>query len=203
VTGVQTCALPISSVYFPDEYDILSAHAGGVLRVYGADGTMMAQPVVYLDSLFLRGLRISEVYNLNRLVSEISVRVADNLTSVFIPSWKTQERWIFSDSSSEMKTATTLVRQGKWEQAADVWGMMYDKETNRNRKVRLASNLALANECLDDIDNALAWITIAYELLPSKTQSELTILTVKYMGLLNDRKNNKSKLYEQLGLDPL
>ncbi|MFT4224609.1 DUF6340 family protein [Dysgonomonas sp.] len=194
------------NVYFFNNYRLLSTHIGSILRVYGANGTAIAPPVVYMDSLFLEASedwsrKKSSLNELNGLISEISVKAADNLTGAFIPSWKTQERWFFSDSSSEMKKAAKYVAEGNWDEAADIWSALYDKESNKNKKIKLASNLALANECLDDIDNALAWISIAFGALPQKSTSELTLLTIRYREILSNREKNKSKLYEQLGLE--
>lgn len=201
-----SASVEAESVYFFNNYSLLNAQVGSILRVYGANGTMVAPPVVYMDSLFLESsenwsLKKSNINELNGLVAEISVKAADNLTGAFIPSWKTQERWYFSDSSSEMKRAAAFASEGKWEEAADIWGSLYDNEKNSNKKAKLASNLALANEYLDDIDNALSWILTAYDAIPHKSTSEITLLTVKYREILSDREKNKSKLYEQLRLE--
>lgn len=195
-----------ASVYFFNDYSMLSAHVGSILRVYGVNGNLIERPIVYLDSLFLSGeedwsRRKNKIQELNGLISEISVRAADNLTSVFVPSWKTQTRWFFSDGSSEMKQATAFVAQEKWEEAADIWGALYDKETKRDKKIKLASNLALANECLDDIYNAQAWITIAFDLLPDKSNSELALHILNYKDILGKREKSRTKLFEQLGLE--
>ena len=194
------------SVYYFNDYSLLNAQIGNILRVYGTNGTMISRPIVQMDSLFLEtsgdwSRNKSRLNELNGLISEISVKAADNLTGTFIPSWKTQERWFFSDNSSEMKKAAKYVAEEKWAEAADIWRALYDKESNNNKKIKLASNLALANECLDDIDNALAWMSIAFELLPQKSTSEIALLTVKYGEILNLREKDKSKLYEQLGLE--
>lgn len=194
------------NVYFFNDYSLLNAHIGSIVRVYEANGTAIAPPVVYMDSLFLEASenwsrKKSSLNELNGLISEISVKAADNLTGAFVPSWKTQERWFFSDNSSEMKEAAKYVAEGKWEEAADIWSTLYDKESNINKRIKLASNLALANECLDDIDNALEWISVAFGLLPQRNSSELALLTIKYKEILDNREKNKSKLYEQLGLE--
>jgi len=197
-----------SNVYYFADYSLLSAHVGSILRVYESNGTMLSPPVVCIDSLFLEGSenwsrRKNNIQEMNGLVSEISVKVADNLTSAFVPSWKTQQRWFYSDNSSEMKAAAAYVTEGKWEEAADIWGILYDKENNDKKKLKLASNLALANEYLDNIDHALDWINLAFELIPNKSKSEEAILTVKYRNSLIDRKEVRAKLFEQLGLESI
>lgn len=196
------------SVYYFNDYSFLRAHVGVILKAYGRNGSLLATPVAYIDSLFLEGsadwsIRKSKMSEINGLVSEISVKAADNLTSAFIPSWSNQPRWYFTGSSSEMKKATALVLENNWAEAADVWSLLYDKETDRDKKIKLASNLALANECLDDIENASAWATVAFDLLPDRSKSELAMLTAQYKRILSDRVLKKSKLYKQLGLDIL
>ena len=130
------------------------------------------------------------------------MKAADAVTSSIVPSWKTDNRWYYSDSSKGMREATKMVLAGKWQEAADIWSELYDKEKNTNKKIRLASNIALANENLDDIENALAWINIAYDLLPQKSKSDLASQVFFYKETLTKRNLDKNKLYKQLGIDP-
>lgn len=201
-----TAGIESESVYYFSDYSFLETHVGAILKVYGANGNLIAKPVGYIDSLFFEGngdwsQRKSSISEINGLVSEISLKTADNLTSAFIPSWSSQPRWYFAWNSPEMKKATAFVLENNWAEAADVWSLLYDNETDNNKKIKLASNLALANENLDDIQNASDWITIAFDLLPNKSRSELALLTVQYKKILAERLLKKSKLYEQLGLD--
>lgn len=193
-----------NTVYF-NNYSFLSSHIGTILRIYNQDGSQLSRPVVYLDSLFLEGNadwgnRLNSISAINNLVTDISIKAADNLTSAFIPSWKSQDRWYFSDNSKEMKLASKYVNEGKWTEAAELWSTLYENEKNKTKKTKLASNLALANECLDDIDNALFWINIAYDMLPTKSRSEIALLTLHFKNALQKRSNERPKLYEQLGL---
>ncbi len=133
------------------------------MRVYALDGSQLSPPVAHLDSLFMDGLTdwsrlTNSIPEINKLVTDVSIKAADDVTSIFVPSWKTQDRWFYSDNSKEQKEAILLVKNGKWQEAAEIWGELFEKETNRKKKIRLASNIALANESLDDVDNALNWI---------------------------------------------
>lgn len=197
--------LESENVSYFNDYSFLSSHIGTIFKIYNKDGSQLSRPVVYLDSLFLEnntdwGNRQNSIPQINNLVTDISIKAADNLTSAFIPSWKSQNRWYFSDSSKEMKMASKYVNEGKWAEAAEVWGTLYENENNKTKKIKLASNLALANECLDDIENALAWIDIAYDMLPEKSNSEFAVLTLRFKNALLKRSNERPKLYEQLGL---
>lgn len=187
-------------------YNVLEAKIGTMMRVYNMDGSQLSPPIAHLDSIFMEGFtdwsRLSNsIPEINKLVSDISVKAADDITGVFIPSWKTQDRWFYSDNSKQQKETLLLVKSGKWQAAADIWYGLFEKETNRNKKIRLASNIALANENLDDIDNALSWINIAFDLFPNASKSDLTTEVTKYRELLLKRENNIPKLYQQLGID--
>lgn len=195
----------VDTEYF-SVYNLLKAKIGVLMRVYDIDGSQLSPPVAHIDSLFMEGFTdwsklSNSVPEINKLVSEISVKAADDITSIFVPSWKTQDRWFYSDNSKEQKNATAFVKSGKWQEAANIWGELFEKETNKNKKIRLASNIALANESLDDIDNAVSWIDIAFDLLPDRSKSDLAVEVIRYREVLTRRENNIPKLYQQLGIE--
>ncbi|MFC4675565.1 DUF6340 family protein [Dysgonomonas termitidis] len=193
-----------NTAYFSN-YSILGTKLGIIMRAYAKDGSQYGNPVGLVDSLFREETadwsRIkNNVDEINSLVTEMSVVGADKITGNFIPSWKTSQRWYYSDNSSEMKKAAKFVEQGKWAEAADIWGGLYD-DSKPTKKIRLASNIALANESLDDIENAVKWITTAFEMLPEKSRSELAIQIALYKAELDTRLKNIPKLKEQLGIE--
>lgn len=197
-----------NTAYF-NNYNILGSKLGVIIKPYASDGSeYIKQPIVLIDSLFreeavdwssLKG-NINEI---NSLITEMATVGADKLTSQFIPSWKSVTRWYYSDNSSDMKQAAKLASQGKWQEAATIWTRLYNEENKLIRKARLASNIALADECLDDIENAKKWINTAYELLPNQSKSELSTQIVLYRNDLILRENNIPKLYEQLGIEDI
>ena len=193
-----------NTAYFSN-YSILGTKLGVIMRVYAKDGSQYSAPIGLVDSLFRQEAtdwsRIKRnVDEINSLITEMSVVGADKITGNFIPSWKTSQRWYYSDNSSEMKQATKYVEQGKWLEAADIWGKLYDN-SKPTKKIRLASNIALANESSDDIENAVKWITSAYNMLPEKSRSELAIQVALYKAELDTRLKNIPKLNEQLGIE--
>lgn len=193
-----------NTAYFSN-YSILGTKLGVIMRAYAKDGSQYGAPIGLVDSLFRQEAtdwsRIkNNVDEINSLVAEMSVVGADKITSNFIPSWKTSQRWYYSDNSSEMKQAAKYVEQGKWLEAADIWGSVYE-ESKPTKKIRLASNIALANECLDDVENAVKWINTAFEMLPEKSRSELAIQIALYKAELETRLKNIPKLNKQLGIE--
>lgn len=194
--------------YFSN-YSILATKLGLLVRAYGDDGNIYGKPIVLLDSLFREEASDwsklkDNIPEINSLITEMSVVGADKLTSKFIPSWQVQDRWYYSNKSSQMKEADKLVKQTKWKEAADIWNNLYEKEKNTNKKIRLAFNIALANEYLDNVENAQIWINKAYEMLPDKSNnSDLSLQVVQYKKILDKRGNIMPVLYEQLGIEEI
>lgn len=193
--------------YFSN-YSILGTKLGLLIRTYSNTGNEYSKPIVHLDSLFREestdwSRLKSNVPEINNLITEMSVVGADKLTGKFIPSWQTQQRWYYSNSSSKMKEADILVKQSKWTEAADIWNNLYQQEKNKKKKIRLAFNIALANEYLDDTENALSWIKSAYNLLPENKDDDLSLQVMKYRQILEKRENTMPVLYKQLGIDEI
>lgn len=198
-----------NTAYFTN-YSILGAKLGAFINVYSAEGALYSTPIGYIDSLFRAEERDwsrrikSNIAEVNDLITEISVVGADKLTGKFIPSWKTQDRFYYSDNSGKMKEAAQCVDAGKWAEAAEIWSDLYDTETNPKKMIRLALNLALANEAIDETENAFSWINTAFGLLPSNNRkSQLATEVTLYKEILRNRLENKPKLYEQLGLEDI
>lgn len=193
--------------YF-NNYRLLSALLGSIMRVYTSDAKKYNPTIAHLDSLFREehsdwNMTSRNVPLINDLVTELAVIGADKLTGRFIPSWKSQERIYYTNGSSEMKKAEELLKAGKWQEAAEIWSTLSEKEGNKKEKARLASNIALANECLDNIENANRWIDLGVEMLKENDKSTLAREIVKYKAILVSRSTKLSKLYEQLGLTPV
>lgn len=194
-----------NTAYFSN-YSILSTRLGTLVRVYSNDGSQYTKPIVQLDSLFREESADwskikSNIPEINSMITEIATVGADRLTGKFIPSWQMQDRWYYSGSSSKMKEADKLAKQNKWKAAADIWNSLYEKEKNSKKKIRLASNIALANEYLDDVENAIQWINTAYDLLPEKSKTDLALQIMKYKQILEKRGKTMPLLYEQLGIE--
>ncbi|MDR2954641.1 MAG: DUF6340 family protein [Prevotella sp.] len=194
-----------NTAYFSN-YTILGAKLGTLVRVFSKDGTEYREPIVQLDSLYREESSDwtkvrKNIPEINNLLAEISTVGADRLTGKFIPSWSTQDRWYYSNSSSRMKEAANFLKKSQWKEASTIWKTLFDKENNSQQKIRLASNIALAQEYMDNIDAALEWINKAYELLPQKSKnSDLALQVVAYRKVIEKRHATMPTLYKQLGI---
>ncbi len=204
---VMTARIESENTYYFNNYNYLSAKLGTILRVYTRDGAEV-MPIAYVDSLFSEGgaswdIKRNNIREINTLITDMSIVGADRLTGKFIPSWKSHERWYYTDGSAKMKEAEAFVKAGKWQEASDIWESYYSSEKSANKRAKMASNVALAHECLDDIAGAVSWINAAFDELPQSSKSELSIRTVAYRNDLITRYNNASALKEQIGVDAI
>lgn len=189
-----------------ESYQMLGAKLGTLVRVFSDNGELYSKPIIQLDSLYREstsrwGKSKENTLLLNDLIAEICAVGADNLTSKFIPSWQHQNRWYYSSKSSKMKAAEKFAKTNKWEEATTIWKSLYEKENNKKKKARLASNIALAYEYLDKPEEALNWINKAHEQLPQKSNSDLSLQIMAYKSILDKRVESMPKLYEQLGIE--
>lgn len=176
----------------------LKTKMGLSYRIFDKSGQLIAGPIAQIDSAFWNNLE-RNIPHRDDALKEMALISAENVSKKLIPYWEKQERWYFSDGRSAMKNAATFAKEGKWKEAAHIWGELYKVEKKDQQKIKLASNIALANECLDDIENALEWIRTAASLIPDKSDSDLALMTISYMAQLQKRAINNPKLHTQLG----
>lgn len=210
--SVDRCLIDGSLEVIPiyDYYYMMRISARVVMNTYKADGTPLHTPILFSDTLYWDGLlpgKSGPVHFLRELppvkdaMMEIATLAADRLTNVFIPYWAKVERKYYSSGSSEMKKASALASEYKWTEAALIWGDLYEKEDKPAKKIRLAYNIALANECLGDIANALNWNNIAIDLLSVTKNSELQQSVEEQTKILRKRESQLRKLHEQYGTE--
>lgn len=186
---------------YPSTINLLEIKTGVLLRTYKADGTMLMPNITMIDSLYWEGIElrnriIKPLPDFEEATMEAAVNLADKLVDVYIPHWRETQRWYYSIG----KNASKAAEQAQWSEAAVLWNEIFDKEHNNDsRKARLAFNIALANECMDDIENAIKWIDIAFYLIPQHNNTILADHTTVYRNELMKRKIDKEKLANQIG----
>lgn len=184
--------------------NLLMTEIGVQARAYKSNGIKLEPDIAVIDSLFWRGKsRDNDILiplpAYEDAVMETSVKIADKLVNYFIPSWETQNRWYYSGVGSDSNKAVQAIKTGNWSEAADIWEKSYNATDNTLTKARLASNIALAYECMDDITKSLEWVEISFDLIPQHSNTRLSELTTIYKKVLLERLKNKNKLKIQLG----
>ncbi len=170
--------------------------------MFYSSGEMFPQGVTMKDTLAIMASRIEkEDRKQTRDGSRrnIMLLAIDKFVSYIIPTVKREERWFYSYQNVNAGLAEEAAKAGDWAVAKEVWGEALEGETDVQLKARLAFNIALANECLDDLDGAAEYLKIAGEYLDTTGSKLLKEDFKKYQVLLDKRKSRFYELQEQLG----
>lgn len=139
--------------------------------IYGRSGEKQKIPIIYRDTLYWREyvegryLLSDPLPSFEDALTSTAIYVANSVAQSLLPQWKEVRRWIYSDATTEMRRAKINLDSKKWEEARDIWTARYEKETNLVKKSRLASNISLSYELMDDLPSAHDWIEDAEKLL--------------------------------------
>jgi len=127
------------------------------------------------------------------------------------PSWKTSQRFYYSNGSVNMRDAAVYVREQEWEKAFELWQKEYQQSKSKKVKMRTALNSALYYEMQDSIPQAVEWATIAQNLADevekatTKMKEKKSIYTFPnyfsisvYLSDLSERMSNIAKLNMQM-----
>ena len=72
------------------------------------------------------------------------------------PKWITRTRYYFITGNNEIDAAIPLIKENKWEEAADIWAKFANVPSKRTRS-KVEFNLALASEMNGNLDLAIEW----------------------------------------------
>lgn len=160
-------------------YSELTGKINSTIRVYLPTMEGKIPRVQFTDSLHWVGFDIQDgrAYSQEMLPSReeamknLAVTAAEKMTYVFAPHWERQDRWYYTSSSKLMREGETFVKRAEWLNAINKWEEYYNTSSNRNKgnKAKAASNIALAYEMLDDMEEAYKWATEANNLFIEST----------------------------------
>lgn len=160
-------------------YASLNGKVAITMRIYlpNIDGKI---PTIHFnDSLYWEGFDISDgmayadfvVPHPENALKDLSVYAADKMTFVLAPHWINQERWYYTFSSSQAREAETFASQSKWQEAVNKWEAYYNTIKSKVDKAKVANNIALGYEMLDDMTTAKQWVDESQKLFNESTSS--------------------------------
>lgn len=195
---------------YDDNRGLLQVGVMTNIKAYRPDGIPYHESYLLSDTLYWEGIpegmnvykssRYS-IINIQKATMEAAEIAADRLTEIYTPYWKKETRHFYAGSSSEMKKAATYAEEYKWEEASTIWEDLYNKENKPLTKAYMAYNIALANECLNEIDKALQWNKTALDLLSQKNNSKLRQSVTGQNKVLKNREKQVKQLELQYGTD--
>lgn len=161
-------------------YAMLNGQIAVTMRIYMPTLDGKIPTIQFNDSLYWEGFDISDgmayaefvIPHADHALKDLTIYAADKMTYVLTPHWMTQERWYYTLSSSTAREAQSFAEHSKWADAVAKWEALYSTSKKKIDKAKIASNIALGYEMLDDIQTAHSWITIAQQLFNESTVTE-------------------------------
>lgn len=193
---------------YDDNRGVLQVGVMANIKAYKADGTPYHESYLLSDTLYWEGIPEGmnvykssryPIINIQKVTMEAAEMAADRLTEIYTPYWKKENRHFYTGSSSEMKKASAYAEEYKWSEASTIWKELYNKENKPLKKAYLAYNIALANECLNEIDKALEWNKTALDLLSQKNNYKLRQSVTGQNKVLKNREKQVKQLELQYG----
>jgi hypothetical protein len=141
-----------------------------LFRIYYPNDTMKVNNFFISDTLYWEDsdLNIKDLFRRFTFVkeglSEAGIAAAVRLSQFIAPTWETNDRAFFSKGNKILLSTGELVMENDWESAMDVWTDAYNnKSLSKAMKSKLEFNIALGNEMLGNINEAILWGVKSYE----------------------------------------
>ncbi len=105
------------------------------------------------------------------------------------PGWVKHTRYYFLTRNKEIDYAGNLIKENKWDEAADLWAK-YAKENSKKIRSKVEFNLALTEEMKGDLDLAIEWGLKSYN-------TSYSNVTEEYLKILDATRKAKQKESKQ------
>lgn len=141
--------------------------------IYLRERESSSRTINVVDSIFWDEVRTKEeslsdpIPPESEILRETAIYIATKAEKTFTPYWDQQIRWYHVNGTTLMKEADIYAKSNNWDKALENWSILFDSEKNSGKKAKLASNIALAYEMMDDVETAYEWIEKAENLLPN------------------------------------
>lgn len=133
----------------------------GVVRAYLPYRQNAIVSVVMSDSVRLKehaiGLESLKSTSYDDLLKIAGGYIGKLAAYNFIPFWTNDVRFYYTSADSRWKEAVAFIVANKWEQSAEKWQAIYEREQSGKKKAKAANNLALCTEISGDFEKACEW----------------------------------------------
>ena len=157
-----------------------------------------------VDSIFWQGFgsdineAVHELPSERKLLNEASQHAGEFIAKTFVPYWESANRFYFSNGSVTLRDAAVSVKEDNWEEAMRLWQSAFNDTKSAKKKMYASFNLALGSEMLDNIDEAIDWITKSQQYAMQANQGEVAVLASNYLQQLQERKQTYPSVKMQM-----
>ena len=207
---VKLDELQITNTYYGQEYSFFEWEAY-LYVIFNAKWIIYNSLGVQVDSYIDRDLMVwtsgiqqgkaEAVMNLPSVKDawwDMGIAMANKYITRVVPQWKTSDREIYMvNKFPELsQQAYKAMQNNGYARAFDIWENMLLSCRNRHRKSKsqITYNMAVASEFENDLEQAIHWAQKSVDLNKKS-------MTVKYLQLLNDRKQKEKRLDKQMNND--
>ena len=184
-------------VYYPGlaaPWPVLRMQVKSVASVYVPSRMAPVQVLSVADSA---DYDIQMLSSDKQLLEEGTRMAVAGLCRQMVPYWTTADRLYYNGGTVEMRDAGVYVKEHNWEQACEQWKLLYDRSKAKGMKFRAAFNLALGNEMLGDLQEALNWLKKSRALIDTGSDEERIVKF--YESQLEQRTRDLMYLNTQMG----
>lgn len=124
------------------------------------------------------------------MIQNLALDFGELLAYKFIPDWKVVKRFMYTGYDSRMKEAYSYAKSQRWSEAEQLWSIELEKKDKPVDKARIASNIALAKEMQDNLEEAHKWATRSKEYFTQagiQDQDIQMLRITEYITSLEDR----------------
>ncbi|VBB43321.1 conserved hypothetical protein [uncultured Paludibacter sp.] len=136
----------------------------------------------------------------NALV-DATILTGSNIADRMIPRWEKEDRYFFCPKDKLMLQAMDSVPLRKWDKAIELWKTAAETSTKNKIKYQAYNNIAIANEIIGNMDEAVNYAKKAldtYSMIPYSSDKDGYQLITYYQNIVNRREEMKL-LKKQLG----
>jgi hypothetical protein len=122
------------------------------------------------------------------VIKDMAYDIGEQLSHRIIPSWSEEDRFLYAGSQARLAEALGFARKGHWSRAISLWLDEYERASAVETRAKMAANLAVAHEMLDQFQTALQWAATAQRhFAESGRASAAKARTAAHMAELNRR----------------
>ena len=137
----------------------------------------------------------------NEALRETAAYVSSKVYRNFVPNWVATERTYYSSIESRWKEATAFAAKSKWAEANMHWMELFNRTKSTLSKARLASNIALSYEMMNEFKQATDWLEKSEALYLKQPKDKYTDEVARvtlYKEILNERIRSDVRLNMQI-----
>jgi hypothetical protein len=137
-------------------------------------------------------LAISLLPTMNNMITQVGGRAGNDYAFRIAPQYVWLSRMYYTGKHRSLKNAKLRVRANDWEGAAEIWRPMTSFQIDRKAAGRACYNMAVANEVMGRLEDALTWARKAsYDYNNKKARA--------YINEINRRIQDQRRLDSQMG----